>query len=688
MAYRFCRLLIGTCLTLVVAFVSLEVHAQDSARTVRGADVLVQAGTIRGERDSLPYAISVRENPGPIVNTSLSLDNILLTVPGVQIDNRFNLAMGDRISIRGAGARSAFGVRGIKVLKDGIPLTFADGQSALEIINPSDIASAMVMRGAASAFYGNASGGALVFESDIYRDRTSVAATFGSFGFNKVDLQRSGAVGEMRYRLSGSIYGYDGFRTWSDARSTMINGALLAPVGHDTLRLTFDHVNFEAHSPGGLPWDSLPDRYSSTVGINVQRQIGKDAGQNQVGLTWQHPGETENLSATVYYVNRDFHNLIVPTVIDVTRHSGGLRSTWNVRPETMPIEVALGLEGQFQFDERTNHVNNDGVEGALTLDQLDQVTSGAAYGQLLWSPIENLRLMANVRYDLIRFRVDDDLITDQNPDESGGKTMDAISPSVGLSYDVLVGATLYANVSTAFESPTTTEIVNRPEGAGGINPEIEPQRSMTIEGGIKASPTEWSRIELGVFTTSTQDALISFEIPTSPGRSFFRNAGELKTSGVELDLELRPWNGMTIRTGYSYLDATYADYRLSDTVNYNGNQVPGIYPHHASVELRQFLSNGLYAAANVRHASRTFVNDQNTATAPEYTIVDATVGFAELELFRVGSLPVTIEPYVTVTNLFDRRYISAVSINAAPPQRRFYEPGAGRAVFAGVSLGY
>ena len=68
----------------------------------------------------------MRARPG---QRHLSLDETLLLIPGLTVSNRNNPSQDPRISIRGFGARSAFGVRGIRVLRDGIPLTLPDGQT-------------------------------------------------------------------------------------------------------------------------------------------------------------------------------------------------------------------------------------------------------------------------------------------------------------------------------------------------------------------------------------------------------------------------------------------------------------------------------------------------------------------------------------------------------------------------------
>src|SRR6266508_691491 len=89
------------------------------------------------------------------------LDEALANVPGVFVANRYNFSQDQRISIRGFGARSAFAVRGIKILVDGIPQTLPDGQGQLTNVELGEVDRIEVLRGSASALYGNASGGVI-----------------------------------------------------------------------------------------------------------------------------------------------------------------------------------------------------------------------------------------------------------------------------------------------------------------------------------------------------------------------------------------------------------------------------------------------------------------------------------------------------------------------------------------------
>ena len=144
-----------------------EIAAQEPLDAVIPLDsmvVTVLRGTVALDR--APYAVSVSSGQAlQLGNTGFSLDEALQGIPGLQVQNRYNYTVGERISIRGFGARSQFGARGIKILVDGIPATMADGQSTLDHLDIGSLGRAEVLRGPAAAIYGNGGGGVLSFET-------------------------------------------------------------------------------------------------------------------------------------------------------------------------------------------------------------------------------------------------------------------------------------------------------------------------------------------------------------------------------------------------------------------------------------------------------------------------------------------------------------------------------------------
>jgi iron complex outermembrane receptor protein len=265
------------------------------------------------------------------------------------------------------------------------------------------------------------------------------------------------------------------------------------------------------------------------------------------------------------------------------------------------------------------------------------------------------------------------LITETNPDDSGERTMNAFSPSVGLSYELFNRTSLYGNVATSFETPTSTELANQEDGSGGFNPDLEPQRTLSYEVGLKSVlGGGLAGYQLSAYRANIDDALIPF---TAGERTYYRSAGSAVHQGVELGLSLVPVDPVSVDVAYTYVDARFDDYTVGG-VSREDNRIPGVSPHRLDASVTLQAPYGLFLTADARYTDLMPVDDANTTNAPAYTLVDLRAGLDELSF---GGF--TLEPFVGVTNLFDEEYITSPSVNHAAG--RFFEPGPGRAAYVG-----
>ncbi len=674
------------------AFAWTPLHAQevepDTVPVYRIAPVVVEIFRTPFVLDRLPYAASVvgeeqirQGRPG------LALDEALRGVPGVQVDNRHIYALGERISIRGFGARAQFGVRGIRVVTDGIPATFPDGQSALEIIDPGMLGRAEVIRGPASAIYGNSAGGVISFRDapapDVpFHQRYRVVG--GENGLRRLEARLGGRGGPVDYRVGLSHFAYAGFREHSAAEHLRASGQIGYTLGGGHLRLMASLLSFDAENPGALTAQGFRDTPQQAVPLNITRQAGKEGSQRQLGVGWTGPlgaGEVEVLG---YGITRWVRNPIVPFIIDLDRSAAGLRGLYRGRMGTQTRWTA-GVDLDLQRDDRQNFVNADGEPGRLTRDQLEWVRSAAPFLHLATSPLPGLHLMGGLRYDHFQFRVEDRLVAlmaEERPDESGERVMAAWSPSVGVLYEWLPALGLYANAATAFETPTTTELANRPEEAGGFNPDLDPQRTLSYEVGARGAVGRVG-YQLAAYQAQVENALIPFEVLNVPGRTFFRNAGSALHRGVEASGWVRAGRGLTLQLSYTHTDAVFRDYEVRGT-RHDGNRVPGVALHRAEAILRYDTPGGFYLWIEGRYASSTPADDANSEFAPAYSLLDLRLGHERWPVRRVE-----LSPFVGITNLLDRHYVASLVPNAtaaAGQPRPFYEPGAGRALYLGVEM--
>jgi iron complex outermembrane receptor protein len=410
----------------------------------------------------------------------------------------------------------------------------------------------------------------------------------------------------------------------------------------------------------------------------VTQRTREDVRQGQVGVSWKGPVRGLDGEVAAWGVRRDFEGRIPSDVVAFDRDAAGLRVLLTGSRDVRWGRVGLGggVEVELQRDDRRNWANALGERGALRLDQLERVLGTGLFGQARFEPSPRLSLVGGVRWDTFRFRADDRFLSD-GADDTGERVLRALSPSLGMVWEAAPRMELFASVATAFETPTTTELANRPEGAGGFNPELEPIRALTAEGGVRARAGDRWNLEATLFRTGLRDELVPFEVTSSPGRTFYRNAGESSHHGWEIAVEGRPAPKVRTRVAYTRVDARFRSYSTAEG-DFGGNRIPGVAPHRidgvaalergsAFVELR-----GLWQDAIP-------VDDAGTAASPASLVVDARAG---LQGARIGRL--RFDPFVAVANVFDRTYNASVVVNAFGG--RFFEPGPGRTVQAGAGL--
>jgi iron complex outermembrane receptor protein len=658
----------------------------DTARTVAAHPVVIEALRVPNPVDSVPFAVTSID--APPARPGLSLGEILSAAPGLQVDNRFNYAVGDRISIRGFGARTQFGVRGIKVIVDGIPATFADGQSALEGIAPASIEHAEVEHGPASALFGNAAGGVVTLRTEraprapLY---LSARPVFGSFGYMDARAMLAGTVDSTTLYYDNDVIRYDGFREHSRSRNTILGGGLRSRLSERSeIHATLGRTSFDADNPGSLTRAAAEADPRAAFATNVAQGTGKSGTQNQGGLGWSTTVGATALDVDAYLIGRRISNPIIGRVVELDRTAGGARLQANGSLPYGSLAWAAGADLDLQADDRRNYGNAGGSHGDLLLDQFEHVTSAGGFLQLALPLPGELRAMGNLRYDRVRFSVRDHFITANDPDDSGIRSMGGLSPSLGLLWSPADALQLYGNVGTSFETPTTTELANRPDGAGGFNPDLQPQHALSIEGGARARIAGWISGELTLYSVALRDELIPFEVPSDPGRDYYRNAGSALHRGLEISTIIAPAAGIRARVAYAWTDARFRSYAVDGHV-YDGNRVPGVAPNRLDATISAMSSSGWFAAVDLRGVSPVPVNDANSESAPGYFLCGARIG---TESFDAGTLlagvDLLLDGFVGVENLLDRRYFASVTVNAAGG--RYYEPGAGRSFYAGINL--
>ena len=683
---------------IVVAAVALRAQQPDTTHprsdsVVRLAPVVSVARDGRRSSLELPYAISTTHpdsaRPG---QRHAQLSETALALNGVVIADRTNPAQDPRVSIRGVGARSQFGVRGIRILRDGMPLTLPDGQTPIDYLDLEAIGAVEAMRGAASSLYGNASGGVIDFRTSP--PPVSSIAGQARASWAGYDSQRYTGVLGGAFRDGGwdANYGYmssDGYRAHSNLQATNGYGRVLYDAGGWGLELQTMGLDMPtALNPGALTQAELDTNPRMADPRSVTKDARKEVHQIQTGISAHHLiGGDGDFSAQIYGGTRDLYNPLTFAVVGVDRYSygAGVRA---VIPGHLAGDVNRftgGVDAQYQHDDRSNWANCNGVpaptascpslpeeQGVLTLQQTEIVSSLGPYLRDELELGERWLLTLGVRGDWTRFNVQDQFLSDG--DNSGSVTMSAVSPMFGLVARLAPVTSLYASIAGGFETPTTTELTNQPDGSAGLNPDLQPQKSWNYELGAKGIFGGRWRYDLALYDTEVQQELIPFQAPS--GRTYYRNAGRTRRSGFELGLGTGA-GPVDLALTYSYSRFVFVDFAV-DTNVYDGNTVPGI-PENVVQLAGTYHYRTLWATLEFVGKSRVYANDANSASAPGYAVVNLRLGGTAL--FGRSWL----QPVLGVSNLFDVSYVGSVAVNAAVGQ--YYEPAPGRVVFLGLTVG-
>jgi iron complex outermembrane receptor protein len=647
--------------------------------------------------DRAPFAVSVlQEELRERGRGAFSIEEALQGLPGVQVQNRFNDAVGELISIRGFGARSQFGIRGIQVVVDGIPATLPDGQASLDHLDLGSLGRVEALRGPGAAIYGNAAGGVLNFQTLRPAGtpiRQELRYVHGDHGMRRIQATTTGVAGEIAYRVSLGRNDWEGFRTriggeagevYGTSRKDQANATLSAPLLGGELRWTLNYLSMDSENPGSLSRAdyALGDRRAFPG--NVNQRTGKTVDQAQLGVSWSGPWSMRTLNLSSYVIQRELVNPIPSAIVQVDRLAGGMRGMLQSEHD-VPLGLGrltwtMGAELDRMVDDRFNWTNAQGSRGGLTVDQEETVTSAALFLQGGLPLSSQLDLMTGLRYDRIQFEAEDRLMrAPPGPVGSGKRTMDALSPSVGLHAAFSRAVGTYLNLSSAFETPTTTELANRPDAAGGFNPELDPQVGVTGEVGGRGLLGERLAWELAYFHTSLFNELVPFEVANAPGRRYFRNAGKSERRGVEATLQIMPLDAVEVRLVGATNRARFLDYQV-DGRDFSGNRVPGVSPWHVETLVR-FRSGVWFSEVRYEVAGAIATNDANApeSQSPIRRLLDVRASANEL---RLGGL--RLSPFAGMTNVLDVAYVSSVAVNAFGA--RYFEPGPPRSVYLGMTL--
>lgn len=709
----FQRSLLATCsLLAVLAAAGAGQSALADAPDSEVQEVTVTATRIGANAFDVPAAISsvsgeqLRQDA-----LGVNLSDDIGTVPGLLARNRNNYAQDQQISIRGFGASSTFGVRGIRVYQDGIPATGPDGQGQVSQLDLESAERVEVLRGPFSALYGNSSGGVIqIFTArgqGPLQLRTGFA--YGSYGVFRANADASGSSGAFGYNVDYTHFQVDGYRPHSSAQSETFNGRFDYQIDAASHLMVIANVisRPNAQDPLGLtPQEFAADPYSTDPAAALYN-TRKSLEQQQGGVAYDLAlSDTQTLNVLAYGGHRTITQFLSipagaeapPTssggVIGLDRNFGGTDAhwSWDSQLAGRAFTWVVGLAYDYQDELRRGY--NDfvgtvadpeyGVSGAERRDEDDLASDFDQYTQATWDFAPQWSLMAGVRHSEVRIYSEDHFITPATGNDSGSVTYTASTPVAGLMYKTLPWLHLYADYGQGFQTPIDAELAYRPDGESGLNFGLSPARNHSWELGSKMQVGSDLSADVDVFQALTHNEIV---VDTNlGGRTTYQNAPLSNRQGLEVSLDYTFLPDWRLQLAYTYLDATYRESYLTCVTTpcatptalvLAGNRLPGTPKSDLYAAVRYARETGWHGAVTGQYVTSVAVNDENTVLAPPYPVFSVEGGYLA-QLHRVR-----LDGFLRINNVLDRHYVGSVIVDDG--NSRYFEPGPGFSLLAGVS---
>ncbi|MDO3386516.1 TonB-dependent receptor [Gilvimarinus sp. SDUM040013] len=603
---------------------------------------------------------------------------LLAGFAGVQADSRSNFAQDTRISLRGFGARSAFGVRGINLRVDGVPLTMPDGQSQTSSLLLDSVASVEVLRGPVASLYGNAAGGTIAFNSVAPEfTATSFGIAAGSARQRRYQLQSDWAGAQHSARVIARQFSTEGFREHSSAKRQQLAAQwyFQGDSGLD-VRARFDASRDPlTEDPQGITyeqWIEDPQQVHPVAKIFDPRksiehqQMSLSASKAQTWGQWQASGwlGTRDVAQFLSFPGDDLNS--GGAVIDLDRQFAGV--TASAQRSVGSLDWLLGGEFGFMRDDRKGFVNNRGGRGELKRDEVDEVANSDVFTGLTWRIAPPWTVRTGARFSRVSFDVMDNFVTEVNPDDSSQLSFSEPSYFAGVNYEV-GQSSLFGNIGSGFETPTLTELAYRNEGTG-FNDALVPARNRQLELGWRLASDNWQN-SVVMFVIRTLDELVVDQ--SEGGRTTYRNGAETERQGIEWMLDGAISAQLDWRLSATWLEAEYSK------GPYAGNQIPGVARENLYSQWDwKPWGDDVKVSISGYYRSGVMTSDDNSERVPSALTWDVAVS-SGWQLGRWG-----VELWAKCANLTDKSVVGSVIVNQS--RGRTIEPAPGRQFNLGVAV--
>ena len=647
---------------------------QDSIQKIDLDNVIVKSTKINSNKKEVPLSVSIKNfRDEKNYNSQSSFSDFTSNIPGLFSSSSNNFSQDLRISIRGFGARSAFGIRGIKLIVDGIPETTPDGQSQLDNLPLGLISSVEILRGPNANLYGNSSGGVISINT-ITKSSEKHYRYSGIFGaYQYQSLQRTRI---SDWNSSSLIVHYDkrrsnGYRDLGGYKSNILNLKYINDLNINN-KIVWQ-INYTdspyAYDAGGLTLSEVENDRRQARKNNIDYDTYEKVKHLKTGVSWSHKrNENSYFDSYFFYQKRDFFTKLpfnFGGIISLDRdyYGFGTKYTKKYYRDNRNRTLVLGLDYLNQSDDRKRYKNDFGVQGEMTFDQIEQFKSTGLY------------MLSQINYDsglLIRYGIRYD-INDIGVDSSSSIILDKLNPSIGLSYKFNSNDNVFFSFGTSFETPTLNELSNNPNGEG-LNDNLKPSSSLNYEIGWRKAVSNLT-LEAIAYVISSENEILPYELEQFPGKNFYQNVGSTSRYGLELNSQLS-FKGGRINFSYTLSKNKFDDF-IIDNNNLEDNLIPGIPSQMFDLDLIFKLSRGRSLIISNRLIGERYADNANETLISSYNLLN--VKYSK-EIFSNSEI------FIGVNNTFNQEYFDNIRINAFG--KRYYEPAPKRNFYFGINLSF
>ena len=537
-------------------------NVQDSIQKIDLENVIVRSTKINSTIQQAPLSVtlkSFREEKN--FNSQSSFSDFIKNTPGVFTTSENNFSQDLRISIRGFGARSAFGIRGVKLIVDGIPETTPDGQSQLDNLPLGLVSNIEILRGPNANLYGNSSGGVisintLTKSSEKYYRYSGI---FGAYQYQSLQKTRI-----LDWNNSSLIIHYDkrrsnGYRDQSGYKSNILNLKYINDLDNNN-KIVWQ-INYTdspyAYDSGGLKLSEVENDRRQARKNNIDYDTYEKVKHLKTGVSWNHKmNENSFFDSYFFYQKRDFFTKLpfnFGGIISLDRDYYGIGTKYTKKYylDNRTKTLVLGLDYLNQSDDRKRYKNDFGVQGEITFDQIEQFKSTGLYMLSQTNYDSGLLVRYGIRYDM----------NDISTDSSSSIILDKLNPSIGLTYKVNSNDNIFFSFGTSFETPTLNELSNNPNGEG-LNKNLKSSSSLNYEIGWRKAVSNLT-LEAIAYFISSENEILPYELEQFPGKNFYQNVGSTSRFGVELNSQLS-FKGGRINLSYTLSKNKFEDFIINN----------------------------------------------------------------------------------------------------------------------------